>query len=338
MKRRHWILPILVFLLHSGVTLEAQQEKVVVLSPRVGMEIDRDERDRFAVFQTVRDFYHVEVRHQGDSSFILLFRLGDDVRGYRDSSRLISYRAVVNLAEKIQYYDEIIAGWYRMGSGDVTLSYADGSPVIMEDQGVIEDLPPVHVDVQMSKKETAAPQPSSAGIRSDRLPLAKDKRDLRRPMFGTYTFCLSADFMGMNIDELKNLPGDKGGSAFGLSLKLGIALQDDPSLRLLGGWTFFLDHEITNYSLAALWQPVSFGDQGPLVGVGAGRINFDFSGNGLHIIGDYTYPLLMLGWSIYRQHLEVLMTLPFGEVSTTFENKRYAIAPAGPSVSIMFSL
>jgi hypothetical protein len=337
MKRRHWILPILIFLLHYSAALEAQQEKVVLLSPLLGTEIDREERDRFAVFQSVRDFSSVEVRHRGDSSFLLLFRLGDDVRGYRDSSAQISQREVVYLAEKIHYHDEVMSGRHRTGSAEVALSYADGSHVVMKNDAVMLELSSGTFDAKAEEVHTMPPQPTKPGNRSGLLPLAKNKHGLQRPRFKTFDFALSLDVMSMDIRDIESLPGDKGRSTVSVTMRLGIHVLEEHPLRLLGGWTVSVQHDVQSWSAVLLWQPVSFGNHAPLVGLGAGRINFNFTDH-YDIRGAYSYPLFMVGWSLLKPVIDLFLSLPIGEVSTSFGYETYIISPAGPTATLMISL
>ncbi len=322
--------------------LHAQESRIVVLSKKVGTEIDKDERNTYRLFPEMKGFHSASVRHAGDSSFVLFFRLDDGAGGFRDSLERVSFRSVSMLAEKIDYHDSLMNGRYVPGTGVVQLHYADGSAVVVPD--FVDDVSNIRANaasdpaVREAQDDALSARPRRLTGKSDRLPLAPNKQGLRRPMFRSFEFALSMDYMSMDIGEIESLPGEKGSAAMGLSVKLGVVLVEEPTVRLLGGWTFFLGHELTNYSLALLWQPISFGNHGPLLGIGGGWINFDFSDNGLDIYGNYSYPMLIVGWTTIHPNFDLYLSLPFGEVSTSFEEQQYTISPAGPTVSLMFSL
>jgi hypothetical protein len=344
MIARWRVLPMSLFMLCIGSGLHAQTGKVVVLSPRVGTEIDADERDRYALFQHVRNFQRAVFRHTGDSAFVLILRIGDGQDGHRDSSQQLSFRSVIMLAEKIDHYEELQRDQHRMGTAAITLYYEDGTPVQMHmiakpvDTGA-GGRDSVAVPHTRMVEYTGTPAQTITS-----LPLAPNKRGLRRPRFRAFDFVVGCEAATMDIGTLEPLIGSPGELLGQVSLRLGIHVMEEPILRLLGGWSFIVSggehNDVTVYSVFLLLNLTTFGDHGPVVGLGAGRIEFNFSRSDLVIRGGYSYPQFVFGWSFAQTSIpaiDFLFSLPVGSVTTDYQEKTYTISPAGPAFTVMLS-
>ncbi|MFZ4620297.1 MAG: hypothetical protein ACOYNS_07050 [Bacteroidota bacterium] len=105
--------------------LSAQEDKVVIISRRVGMVIDREERERFHLFQQINDFVMATVFVTQKDSFYIRFRTG---MSGSVSDTVISYSksTILYLSEKIDHMEGIIEGKYTMGSIPARIYIDDG--------------------------------------------------------------------------------------------------------------------------------------------------------------------------------------------------------------------
>ncbi len=343
----------LLFLFLSIGETGAQGRKLIILSPKVGTEIDSAESAEYNLFGTVRNFHSAQFHLRDDDVLFIELRLRDTEGGYRDSSTQVSFRSLTTFAERIEYREAIQSDNHRPGTIDASLSCTDGTPVDISGVELVAVSPWIETNSVAASSSQAyritdtlllrtAPRSPGVGTRRsatgpDKLPLAIDKGNLHRPRFSQYDLALSMDVMSMDIGSIAPLPGDKGKSTVSVSMRLGIQLLEKPSLRLLSGWTVSVLHDVQSWSVFFLWQPVAFGTHAPLVGLGAGRINFNFTDH-FYIRGAYSYPLFMVGWSLRQPMVDLFFSLPVGEVTTSFDYKTFTISPAGPAVTLMISL
>ncbi len=101
--------------------------KTIILSPRVGTEIDSDERKQFGLFRHFQEFVRAVFYALNHDTYycVVTYRSGGS-----EKDSVISYgtRALHALAEKINHYEALVAGTYTMGQDPATIQvYGGGS-------------------------------------------------------------------------------------------------------------------------------------------------------------------------------------------------------------------
>jgi len=126
----------------AGIT---DSSKVVIVSSRVGAVINRDARDHFQLFGQIPDFRRAIVLQRDDSTFAVLFSVGREGELERDTSVMYSLVTIKMIAEKVDHYEALMAGTYRMGQEPVTLHYATGSAIEYKEPHLVKEPHPVIV-------------------------------------------------------------------------------------------------------------------------------------------------------------------------------------------------
>lgn len=124
MKIIYQLLFICIFL----TSLLFPQEKIIVLSKKVGERVEKENALKYHLFQSINNFESAVIK-QKDSSY---FAEVEAWRGNRviDSSFSLTYGRIINMAKLIEYSDEVKKGNYDyLNNLEVHLFYADGTPV-----------------------------------------------------------------------------------------------------------------------------------------------------------------------------------------------------------------
>jgi hypothetical protein len=148
-------LPAVVMMLVCAASLRAQDSaRVVVLSPLVGEQISRAERDQFLLFRKFDDYHSAMVFLLPDGRYVARILLGD--AGTRRDTVLDYREAALRLmAEQIEHFEALRLGRYQMGSD--TPDLLKGRSVPLAATGARVDpsrVPPPHVALP------SAPPPS----------------------------------------------------------------------------------------------------------------------------------------------------------------------------------
>jgi hypothetical protein len=104
--------------------------QVVILSDRVGPVIDSLEREHYRLFLQITRFKRAVVLQLPDTTFVIRFTVGDP--GGRERDTLVTYGGPLlrNLAERIEHFEEILAGTYRTSDKPAVLRLATGAAVV----------------------------------------------------------------------------------------------------------------------------------------------------------------------------------------------------------------
>jgi hypothetical protein len=114
------------FFMGIQAILHAQDScKVVILGPRVGAIIDKTERDRYKLFQQFPAFESGIVLKGHASSYGVRIEYRDTDGRIRDSILVYSEQALLMVAEKINHFEDLEDGNYRIGTDPSRLQFAD---------------------------------------------------------------------------------------------------------------------------------------------------------------------------------------------------------------------
>ncbi len=118
-----FILPVLLLLLSPH---HFPQGKIIILSPRISYEIDKDEAENYGLFAEIQNFASATVR-QNDTSYFAIAKVSIGT-GTRDTIIQLSSTTVYRMAEQIENIADIRMNKYRWGTKVPKLCYWDGSP------------------------------------------------------------------------------------------------------------------------------------------------------------------------------------------------------------------
>jgi hypothetical protein len=104
--------------------------RIVLLSDRVGPVIDRTERDAYRIFVAIDNFRRAVVYQLPDSTFCVLVTMGNDNEVLGDTILTYSGALLALMSEKIEYFDQLKSGEYKLGQHVPRLRLADGSVVV----------------------------------------------------------------------------------------------------------------------------------------------------------------------------------------------------------------
>ncbi len=125
------LLPVLLLLslFHSSQLHGQDSVKVIIVSPRVGREVDAGEREHFKVFTRIVGFDHAVFYQRTDSSYVahVVYQSGRGV--INDTLIEFSRVQLTMLAEKINHLEGMENGTYHFGDDPPKLTYEDGSLV-----------------------------------------------------------------------------------------------------------------------------------------------------------------------------------------------------------------
>src|SRR5512140_2533339 len=173
---------------YGQVRAELDSPKVVILSTRVGPVISRNAREYFMLFGYITDFRRAVVFQQKDSTFAIRFYAGKEGEVEADTTIVYSFTTLKMLSEKVDNFEALKAGTYRMGQSTPTLRFADGT--------VASYVPP---PAAITLQQQLAPTRHFVGL----LPLAADPgwprlRHCPSFGFGIGLRSVQADFSGLS--------------------------------------------------------------------------------------------------------------------------------------------
>jgi opacity protein-like surface antigen len=102
--------------------------KLIIISPRVGSEIDGQERENFKLFQDFKDFTRAIFYLSPDSTYICLIEI-PTATGAKDTLIPCSKRYLLRLAEWINHYEAFVVGEHKMGDSRTTLQVIGGNEI-----------------------------------------------------------------------------------------------------------------------------------------------------------------------------------------------------------------
>ncbi len=123
-----------VLLLGSAGPLRSQDSlRVVILSERVGPEIDAAKREKYLIFSNIEGFRRAIVFQRSDGKFLVRFDIVG--RGGSSNQTVVEYssKTLLMLAEKINHFEEIVAGEYVWGSDRATLKVGGERSIAWKD-------------------------------------------------------------------------------------------------------------------------------------------------------------------------------------------------------------
>ncbi len=112
--------------------------RVIILSDRVGPDINPEERQKFGLFAPIlmslfgspESYRNAVVVQLPDSTFRVRFTVGRQDDPPRDTLVTYSYEVLWRIAERIEHFEEIQSGAYKPGQRPPTLLSATGEPVL----------------------------------------------------------------------------------------------------------------------------------------------------------------------------------------------------------------
>ena len=323
-------IPFVILLIMSGGTLfptdAAGQERLyLVLSPKVGMEIDSLEAGAYKLFRSFRSFQYARVFQTIDKRFWIEARQGSENGIPRDSVFEITGKLVLQYAERIDHYDELARGTYFLGSSTPFVVYEDGTPLSIQAKRTMSD--------------------SGLPLPPDQLPLAQNAALLPRPMFPTIHVDFGIGYMNNDCSSLSPLGAGGGGFAVPVCLLLHVPFSEEFPLSFRGGVSFALGGSaggsLTSICAVLLYQSNSWSSVRPVIGFGVARTAYDFSGpvGGVGINASQSYPILILGINVVHNIVDIQYTIPlYQELETSFESNQYKIRIVGPELDLVLSI
>ena len=298
----------------------SQNRCLVVVSPRVGGVIDKTEATTYGLFPTIKNFHSASFYQAPDSALWVVAKLKSAEGIFLDSTFTISFEVVNEYAERIDHWEELLQGTYRMGTSQPQILCNDGTP--------LNPPPDASTKIVVSRRHVFA----------DTLPLAPDTTGLVRPRFPTIRLDVAWGIMLSDLSELEQLTGRGSNITVPLSFYVQVPLMEDPSVRFIGGWSFDVTGRVISLSSVLLYRPSGFVSLKPIVGMGVGYTSYSYDGSVI-INASESYPLLVLGMNITANTLDILLTYPLAkELNAAFESKSYTIKPAGLGLSLLLSL
>lgn len=107
--------------------------QVVILSDKVGQEIDAREREYYHLFSPIDGFQSARIIRTPDGKFEVRFLYaGPDGKV---SSKILQYEGVtlLNMAEKVDHFEELKSGTYAMGSRPAKLQVVNAKTLLPEE-------------------------------------------------------------------------------------------------------------------------------------------------------------------------------------------------------------
>ncbi len=200
---------ILWMVLVSNSAFTQDSIRTVILSPKVGPTIERDERDHYILFQKIDGFLSATFFQIPPQSFFARVKYSPTNSFVRDSVIEYSESFIFMLAEKINHFEELANGKYRMGSDPAKIEIAiakDSSLQLLQVERIISDDKPKsnmqsHDGTSASHSNIASEQ--EFFIYDDVLPFAKDIQQHADETiwslgFGISYATYSPDYSGIN--------------------------------------------------------------------------------------------------------------------------------------------
>ena len=118
----------MVILFQTTLCFAQDSSKIIILSSKVGTSIDSEERDYYKLFQTYDDFNEAVIYQGTDSLFYYKITFFED-GSLKDTTFIISYGLMINWAGRIEHFELLKKGDYKLDPASITLRYANGEIV-----------------------------------------------------------------------------------------------------------------------------------------------------------------------------------------------------------------
>ncbi len=309
---------------------EPQDRRILIVSPRVGPEIDSVERKTYNLFEAVRDFQSASFYQSEDGLFWAWTLLKSADGNLRDSVYEVSYSTLEQCAEWIGHHEEILAGTYALGSLPAKILYANGTKLT----------PPPAV----SSKVLNVPQQ----VFHDYLPLANNVNGLTRPRFSTIHLVLSLGASKGNFSGIERLTGPISDAIVPLIINMEVPFGKESPLSFFSGFGFSMGGAgggtLTQSSAFLLFRFRSYSFFNPILGFGATENHYsaEVDSGGSHIIditASLVSPTFLVGIELVPDFLDLLLAVPLvTSLSTTFEGRSYTVEPVGFQLSLLVLL
>ena len=176
----------------------------------------------------------------------------------------------------------------------------------------------------------------------DELHLAFNNKGLKRPIFPSMQFNISAGLVFVDLAHLKPLLDNDINPIFHISTSIQIPIIEDPAIYLLGGNSIGIGNyrvKYNSYSALLIYRHKNFPLLNPIFGLGIGYSTFSYYGN-IHVaFTQATYPSFILGLNIFPETLDVIFSYPLlNSKNTKYGGKTYSINIMGPSLKLMLTL
>ena len=311
----------------------SQDRRLLVVSPRVGSEIDSVERVTYRLFRSIDEFQSASFYQAQDSTFWVWTMMKSPDGNLRDSAYEISYQVLGQCAERIDHQEELQQGTYALGSSPAEIFYADGGRLV----------PPSVTSV----KGTVVPR----RVFDDILPLASSVGTLARPRFRTPHLELSAgvstcDFSGLEILTTKSLSNTR--SYIPLSITMDLPFGSTSPISLFSSFGFAIGGagggSLAQYSVFLMFRASAYSSFNPILGIGATLSNYSSELDSLDrhafdVSVRLVSPTIVLGLELVPDWVDILLTVPLRtNISTAFESKSYTVQPVGIQMRLLVSL
>ena len=206
------LLFVLIFILSmSGKSIAQEKDSVIILSDKVGSIITRDERDLYKLFPSIKNFNYSIVYKTETNKYYAKFCT--TIEGeLKDTMIYYSEQILLIIAEKINNFQDIVDGNYKMGTKPAIL-LTRGNESIIEDETRIRKIIP-GIQKTTTSEGTILLSNSDDIVFSDSVELNKVKMKINRSFykfgFGVSTY--SPDMSGLNsaFTLIENFYRDQG--------------------------------------------------------------------------------------------------------------------------------
>lgn len=201
---------ILSTVLISNSALTQDSIRTVILSPKVGPTIERDERDHYILFQKIDGFLSATFFQIPPRSFFARVKYSSANSFVRDSVIAYAESFIFMLAEKINHFEELANGKYRIGTDpakiEIVIAKDSSLQLLLAERTIPDDKPKSNMqslDVTSDSHSNIASE-QKYFIYDDVLPFAKDIQQQADETiwsmgFGFSYASYSPDYTGINI-------------------------------------------------------------------------------------------------------------------------------------------
>ncbi|MDO8549761.1 MAG: hypothetical protein Q7S39_06385 [Ignavibacteria bacterium] len=106
---------------------------IVILSPKVGEVIDKDEREQYSIFKQYKDFSQVIFYKKTNNEFIAKFSITQPDGSEKDTLVRYSELVLFGLSEKIENWEKLKTGDYRMGQNPPKITIVNEGFITKQD-------------------------------------------------------------------------------------------------------------------------------------------------------------------------------------------------------------
>jgi hypothetical protein len=224
----------------SIISYSQDKDSLVIISKKLGSIITREKRDYYNIFPIIINYNYSIVYKTAENKFYVKFNIISDGK-LSDTIIFYSEQSLYTIAEKINNYDELLEGKYRMGENPTRIIVAGKESTKQQEKEILDKL---------NKKQFQTPVRKNTQyytidnvIIFDTAETSKIIKKVNEKLFG-WGFGISsysADLSGLNsaFTLIENLYRDKGyiirehspdfdfGTILWYRIKLGISKQFD---------------------------------------------------------------------------------------------------------------